>query len=110
MIRLMRSRWFWSVALLAAVALAVWSLHGEVHLRQGPHGLEAVQVYDEEFTLTDRVDDGPYVRYVGGGVEARWVCAGEVQVQRLRVQAWPVRLAPRCGQREALWLRPRAEP
>lgn len=106
--RLPRSKRFWLAALLATLGFSAYALQGEVTLRHGPHGLEAVQVYDEEFTLTDVVDDGPYVRYVEGGVEARWVCAGEVVTQRLPAKAWPVRLPARCGYPHALDLRPRA--
>ncbi len=108
MSRLLRSRRAWLVAVLATLAFSAYALQGEVSLRQGPHGLEAVQVYDEEFTLTDVVDDGPYVRYVEDGIEARWVCAGEVVTQRLAAEAWPVRLAPRCGFPHELLVRPRA--
>lgn len=96
----------WLLALLALAALATVALWGEVQWRRGPHGLEAVQVYDEEFTLTDAVDDGPYVAYVDGGLEARWVCAGRVERQRLPAGPWPVRLAPRCGFPHALEIHP----
>jgi hypothetical protein len=94
---LIRSKRFWLVALLAALVISAYALQGEVQVRHGPHGLEAVQAYDKEFTLTDRFDDGPYVRYVAGGIEARWICAGEVQAQVVAATAWPVELPPRCG-------------
>ena len=94
---LLRSKRWWLAALLATIGLSAFALQGEVQVRHGPHGLEAVQVYDTEFTVTDEVDDGPYVRYVAGGIEARWVCAGEVQTQTVEATTWPVTLPPRCG-------------
>ncbi|WP_220396287.1 metallophosphoesterase [Arenimonas terrae] len=108
MLRVTRSKRFWFAVLLATLGFAAYALQGEVSMRRGPHGLEAVQVYDEEFTLTDVVDDGPYVRYVEGGIEARWVCAGRVEIQRLRAERWPLRLAPRCGHPHELQIRPPA--
>lgn len=104
--KLIRSKRFWLAAVLVALAASAYALRGEVQVRSGPHGIEAVQVYDEEFTLTDRVDDGPYLRYVDGGVEARWICAGERQVEVFPATSWPVDVPVRCG-----YLRPlRIEP
>ncbi|HEX4855131.1 metallophosphoesterase [Arenimonas sp.] len=94
---LVRSKRFWFAALFATIGLSAYALRGDVQVRHGPHGLEAVQVYDTEFTVTDEVDDGPYVRYVASGIEARWVCAGEVQTQTVEATTWPVTLPPRCG-------------
>ncbi len=53
-------------------------------------------------------DDGPYVRYTADGIEARWICAGEVVVERAEVTAWPWVLAPRCGLMSPVAVRDRA--
>lgn len=53
-------------------------------------------------------DDGPYVRRVGNGLEARWVCGEKVETLLIEAPAWPVRIEPRCGYTRPVLVRPRA--
>jgi len=43
------------------------------------------------------IDDGPYLRYAGDGVDAEWVCAGQVQRAHFRAHAGAVTVPARCG-------------
>lgn len=94
-----KTRWrrlgLWVLALLAACS--VYAFKDDVELRRGPHGVEAVRFADAEFTLADTFDDGPHVRYVEGGIEARWICAGKVVTRTLKRDRWPITLAPECA-------------
>jgi hypothetical protein len=88
-------RTLWALAL--AGAASAYAFKDDVAVRHGPHGIEAVRLADAEFTLVDTFDDGPHVRYVEGGIEAHWICAGKPVVRRIKVAAWPVTLAPECA-------------
>lgn len=79
------------------VACSAYAFKDDVSVRNGPHGIEAVRLADAEFTVSNSFDDGPYVRYVDGGIEARWICAGQPVTRVLEVAQWPVTLAPECA-------------
>jgi len=43
------------------------------------------------------IDDGPYLRYAGDGVDAEWVCAGQVQRAHFPAHGDAVTVPARCG-------------
>ena len=83
------------VLLLLGLGVAAYAGKDEVSFRHGKHGLEAVRISDSEFTVTDRFDDGPYLRRHANGIEASWICAGEVI--REQFGPAPVTIPARCG-------------
>lgn len=52
--------------------------------------------------LTTSLDDGPYLRRTQTGLEAEWVCAGQVQRARIAFRNGLTSVAPRCGYPHAL--------
>lgn len=97
-------RWHPAMALVVlVVAWAAYASRNEVALRRGPYGVEAVQVSDYELSITDEFDDGPYLRYTASGVEASWICRGNVIRQQFP-PATPV-IPPLCGYAKAIHLR-----
>lgn len=48
------------------------------------------------------LDDGPYLRRTGAGLEAEWICAGQVQRAHVDFSAGIAKVAPRCGYPHAL--------
>ena len=102
----MRQRIIYLGVLLLGLGVAAYAGKDEVSFRQGPHGLEAVRISDAEFTLTDRFDDGPYLRRNAAGIEASWICAGEVI--REQFGPAPVTIPVRCGYERPIEVRPPA--
>lgn len=92
--------------LLFGLGVAAYAGKDEVSFRHGKHGLEAVRISDSEFTVTDRFDDGPYLRRNADGIEASWICAGEVI--REQYGPAPVTIPARCGYERAIDVRPPA--
>lgn len=55
-------------------------------------------------------DDGPYLRYAPGEVQARWVCAGRVVERSYAAPAWPVTVPAQCGYARPVHVQAPAEP
>ena len=90
--------------LLLGLGIAAYAGKDELSFRHGRHGLEAVRISDAEFTVTDRFDDGPYLRRNETGIEASWICAGEVI--REQFGPAPVTIPVRCGYEYPIQVRP----
>ncbi|WP_441334798.1 metallophosphoesterase [Lysobacter sp. CA199] len=56
------------------------------------------------------VDDGPYLFYADGRIDARWVCGGKAIERAFPAERWPVTVPVQCGQTRPVVVRAPAEP
>lgn len=88
---------YWPWSLLLAAALGVHAFSDDAETRPDPPRAEALRSSGAAPALGNSFDDGPHVRYIEGGIEARWVCAGKLVVREQRSTRWPAKLAPACA-------------
>lgn len=55
-------------------------------------------------------DDGPYIHYREGHLQARWICDGAPRERKYPSRDWPVAVMPECGYDRPLHVRAPAEP
>ncbi|MEH6418172.1 metallophosphoesterase [Pseudomonas sp. CGJS7] len=55
-------------------------------------------------------DDGPYLTYADGRIDARWVCDGKAIERSFPAKRWPVTVPAQCGTDAPIQVRAPAEP